>query len=268
MKKSIITLFVAAAVSLSASAQNKIGDIVKSGEQYFIYITELGSPESNSEFQKNLAVIQSQNSAIRKMQDDLKAGASPENRAYNEALLQKMEKSYKENEKLMGQAYGFAPNRTYRQIYYKSNLCVMLTKDEMAELKMKDGTPVDPQKISNLTQFALYRIKEINGPKENEKLQMRMGEYFKKQAEVAKLRKQLAETKDALQQKSLGEKVAAGEKAIKEFDAKIRADYGLPAERNYAVEVANSRLYMLLNSEETKRVKDGIDKAKKAKSNK
>ena len=37
-----------------------------------------------------------------------------------EATLKKLEANYKENEKIMAKAYKFAPNRTYKQVYFKS----------------------------------------------------------------------------------------------------------------------------------------------------
>ena len=255
MKKTLLILTAVAGIALGCHAQDKIGDIVKSGDQYFIYLTELASPEANMQFQKNLAIVKEQNAQVKQLQDELKAQTNPDSKAYGTAVLQKLERKYKENEKLMGKAYGFAPNRTYRQLYYKSNLCIILTKDEIAQLKMQDGTAIDPQKISNLTQFAMYRVKEVSGPKENEQLQIKMGQYFQKQAAVEKARKALSAAKDPIEQKKLNDQIVAGEKQVKEIDAQIRKEYGLPEGRSYAVEVSNSRLYMLLTPQEVEQLK-------------
>lgn len=250
----IISMSIAALllVSGAVSAQNKVGDIVKSGNQYFIYLLELRTPEANEEFQRNLSIIQVQNSQIKHLKDQISAEKDAEKKLYLEATMKKLEAEYRENEKLMAQAYRFAENRTYKQVYFKTNICVVLTKNEIAEMKMSDGTLLDPQKMSNKSNFSMYRITEINGSLDNDKLQNALAGLMNKQLEINKLRKQLSETKDAVAQKSLNEKIVAAEAEIKKLDGAIRKDYKVPAGRDYAVEVSNSRLYMLLTDAEVK----------------
>ncbi len=264
MKKIIICSLLACA-TLAGYAQNKVGDIIKSGDQYFIFLSEFKTPEANDEFQRNLSVIQAQNSQLKHLKDQITATKNEEQKLYLDATMKKLEMDYKQNEKVMGQAYGFASNRTYKQIYFKSNLCVVLKKDEIAELKMDDGTLLDPQKMANKGNFSMYRIREVSGPQENEKLQIALTDLMNKQLEINKLRKQLSETKDAVAQKNLNEKIVAAEADIKKIDEKIRQTYKVPQNRDYAVEVANSRLYMLLTPEEVKQVQEQLKKAQKAK---
>ena len=261
--KSIILLAAITACAFSALAQNKVGDVVKSGEQYFLYLAEFRSPEANDEFQRNLSVIQRQNAQIKKMKDQIAASNDEENKLFLQASLKKLESEYKINERIMGETYGFAANRTYKQIYMKSNLCIMLKKTEIAELQM-DGKPLDPQKMVNKQNFSMYRIKSVEGAKENEQLQEKIAKIFSAQLNLNKLRKQLSETKDPVAQKDINAKIANLEKLIKDADANIRKDYGLPEGRDYAVEVANSRMYLLLTPEEIKQILEKNKAAQKA----
>ncbi|MBE6413175.1 MAG: hypothetical protein E7035_01315 [Verrucomicrobiaceae bacterium] len=260
--KKIITSSLLAVVAVACFAQNKVGDIIKSGDNYFMYLAEFKTPEANEEFQQNLAVIQTQNAQIKQLKDQIKASNKEEQKLYMEATLKKLEANYKENEKIMAKAYKFAPNRTYKQVYFKSNLCIILSKDEIAQLRMNDNTLIDPQKMANKRNFSMYRVKEINGSQENEQLQIQLTDLMNKQLEINKLRKQLAETKDAVAQKSINEKISVAEKAIKDIDGKLRAKYTIPQGRDYAVEIANSRLYLLLTPEEIKQIQQHIEKAK------
>ena len=58
--------------------------------------------------------------------------------------------------------------------------------------------------------------------------------------------------------------IVQSENKIKAIDAEIRKTYDIPTARDYAVEVANSRLYMLLNDKEKKDLMQRIAKAKAA----
>ena len=260
MKKILLAL-IAAACILPAAAQNKVGDVVKSGEQYFLYLAEFRSPEANDEFQRNLSVIQTQNAQLKRLKDQIAAANDEEHKLFLQATMKKLEGDYKANERIMGEAYGFAANRTYKQIYMRSNICIMLKKTEIAELSM-DGKPLDPQKMSNKQNFSMYRFKVVDGAKENEQLQDKLAKLLSTQFELNKLRKQLSETKDPVAQKGVNEKVADAEKQIKAMDAEIRKTHGIPDGRDYAVEIANSRLYLLLTPEEVKQI---LEKSKKAK---
>ena len=137
MKKIILYTLISVA-TVVGFAQNKRGDIIKSGEQYFIYLSEFRTPEVNEEFQRNLSIIQAQNAQLKQIKDRIASSQKEEEKLYLQATMKKLENEYKANEKIMGQAYGFASNRTYKQIYFKSNLCVILTKEEIAQLKMNN----------------------------------------------------------------------------------------------------------------------------------
>ncbi len=262
MKKIILSTIMASTM-LCAFAQDKVGDIVKSGDNYFAFIAEFNSPEANEEFQRNVSIVQNQNSQIKQISDQIKAEKSEDQKRFLEATLGKLQQEYKQNASLMSQAYGFAENRTYKQIYLESNLCFILTKDEIAKLKMTDGTLLDPMKMANKSNFSMYRVKTVSGAQENEKLQNIFADMIGKQVELNKLRKQISETKDALEQKKLNDKLATLEKQIKDTDASIRKTYGVPEKRDYAVEISKSRLYMLLTKEEVAKIEAQIAKAKK-----
>ena len=262
MKKIILTSILTSAL-LCGFAQNKVGDIVKAGDQYFAYIAEFKSPEANEEFQNNVAIVQQQNSQIKQLQDQIKAEKSEDQKRFLEATLSKIQQDYKQNANLMSKAYGFAENRTYKQVYFESNLCFMLTKDEIAKLKLDDGTLLDPLKMVNKSNFSMYRAKKVSGAQENEKLQNVFADLIGKQVELNKVRKQVSETKDALEQKKLNEKLTALENQIKTIDANLRKTYGIPEKRDYAVEISNSRLYVLLTKEEVAKIEAQIAKAKK-----
>ena len=72
--------------------------------------------------------------------------------------------------------------------------------------------------------------------KENEQLQIKMGQYFQKQAAVEKARKALSAAKDPIEQKKLNDQIVAGEKQVKEIDAQIRKEYGLPYGQDRVIE--------------------------------
>ncbi len=264
MKKLLLCTLLAS-IALASQAQDRIGDVVKSGENFFIYLTEFKSPEANDEFQRNLSLVQAQNSQLKRLKDQMTATKNEEQKLFLEASMKKLEKEYKQNEKIMGEAYGFASNRVYKQIYFKSNLCIILKKTEIAELKMDDGNPIDPQKMANKGNFSMYRFKEIIGHQENEKLQIALTNLMNKQLEINKFRKQISETKDVVSQKAINEKIVKAEADIKKLDDEIRKAYQIPEKRDYAVEVSNSRLYMLLTPQEVQQVNAQLEKDKKDK---
>ena len=262
MKKLIATI-TAATLATVCLAQNRVGDIVRSGDDFFVYLTELKTPEGNDEFQRNISIIRMQNSALKHLKDQMTAEHDNEKKLYLDAQFKKLEGEYKLNEKLMAESYGFAPNRVYKQVYMASNICLVLKEGEIAELRM-DGKPIDPQKMVTKGTVSMYRTKSIEGAQENEKLQNRLADLMNVQLEIDRTRKQLAETKDVVAQKSLNEKIVQNENRIKAIDAEIRKAYDIPPARDYAVEVANSRLYMLLNDKEKKDIMQRIAKAQKA----
>ncbi len=261
--KKLIAAITAATLATVCLAQNRVGDIVKSGDDFFVYLTELKTPEGNDEFQRNISIVRMQNSALKHLKDQIAAEHDNEKKLFLDAKFKKLEGEYKLNEKLMAESYGFAPNRIYKQVYMASNICIVLREGEIAELRM-DGKPIDPQKMATKGAVSMYRTKSIEGAQENEKLQNRLADLMNVQLEIDRTRKQLAETKDVVVQKSLNEKIVQSENKIKEIDAEIRKAYGIPPARDYAVEVANSRLYMLLNDKEKKDVMQRMAKAQKS----
>ena len=85
--KKILLVLIAAACILPAAAQNKVGDVVKSGEQYFLYLAEFRSPEANDEFQRNLSVIQTQNAQLKRLKDQIAAANYEEHELILQATM-------------------------------------------------------------------------------------------------------------------------------------------------------------------------------------
>ena len=186
MKKLIATI-TAATLATVCLAQNRVGDIVRSGDDFFVYLTELKTPEGNDEFQRNISIIRMQNSALKHLKDQMTAEHDSEKKLYLDAQFKKLEGEYKLNEKLMAESYGFAPNRVYKQVYMASNICLVLKEGEIAELRM-DGKPIDPQKMVTKGTVSMYRTKSIEGAQENEKLQNRLADLMKQKTLLRKNR--------------------------------------------------------------------------------
>ena len=93
--KKIILCTLLASIALAGYSQNKVGDIIKSGDQYFIYLSEFRTPEANDEFQRNLSVIQAQNSQLKYIKDQITTTKNEEQKLYLEATMKKLENDYK-----------------------------------------------------------------------------------------------------------------------------------------------------------------------------
>ena len=151
--------------------------------------------------------------------------------------------------------YGFVSNRDYRITYDESNICVPITKEELSELKSKDGKKLDPLKIITRGNTSLYILKNISGARTNEELQRMLGFSISRKNEIDKLRTELAGTVDPQAQLKISANISAAEKAMQSNEEKLRQKYGIDKNQNYTVEISKSKMYLVITPEEERELR-------------
>ncbi len=253
MKYPLISAIIATAIIASAafaSAQEKVGDIVKAGDTAYMLVCELKTPEQNVNFQRNINIMQRDSQAIDFFRKKIGEESDPAKKAELERKLKILEKNFETNDAAMRKAYGFSANRKYRMIFLESNICVPLSNDALSSLKDEAGNALDPMKIFQRGNKSLYLKKTVTGDKDNEALQRTIGFIVKRRADVEKLRKELAETTDPSKQMEITSKLGSGEKALVEAEEKMRVQYGIKSKSDYVIETSKSKLYLVLTPEE------------------
>ena len=178
--KTLFTIF-AAIAALSASAQTgsepQAGDIVRQGNSIYYLVRVFATPEQNAAFQRDIDIMRRHATAIDKCKlrikeitdaektfekDPKKLEALAADKARISSALDKLVKDFSTNEEAMKKLYGFVSNRDYRITYDESNICVPITKEELSELKSKDGKS-DPLKGLERPELTVLEGNEIAG---------------------------------------------------------------------------------------------------------
>ena len=253
MKKYATFLISALSVICAAQlrADDKPGDITKVGDTSYLLVRHFTTAAQNETFQRNLSIMQRDAKAIALLKSMIEKEADETKKADLQNKLSQIEEAFKTNDATMQKNYAFASNRSYKFVFIKSNICVPLTKEELSTLRGENGEELDVLKISKKNDASLYKVAEISGIPENE-------------ADIEKLRAEIAKTTDAEQQLDIMNRLSAAEKAYQEAEANLRKKYGIQEGRNYVVEVEDSKLYLILTPEEVMKI-DLEKQASKAK---
>ncbi len=264
----------AAFAALPLCAQNKaparelqLGDMVKQGDKIYYLVRIFSTPEQNAAFQRDIDIMRRHASAIDKCKtrleelaelaksaDEKKRPQIDTEKARIEKIRDTLTKDFSANEEAMKKLYGFVANRDYRITYDESNVCVPLTKEELSELKTADGEKLDPLKIITRGDTSVYILKNISGTRENEQLQRMLGFSITRKMEIDKLRDELSQTVDPQEQLKISAAISSAEKAMQENESNLRAKYGIQKERNYAVEVVKSKMFLIISPEEAQEI--------------
>lgn len=247
----------------TSRAQEKIGDVVTTPNSAFMLVNEFDSPEKNDVFNYNLNIMQRQAGVLKAIAEKI---AAEKDQPKKDALIkqqEKLEMEFKANDEAMRKNFAFATDRQYRFIFLGSNICTALTDAELSNLKSDDGILLDPLKIVKKGNANYYRLKSIDGIKENEELQRALNFSLSKKMNIDALRKQISETIDATAQMDLAKKISAEEMAMKENDKLFREKYGIADKKNYLIEISKSRLMLVLTPQELEMIKKQEQENKK-----
>ena len=271
--KKLFTIF-AAIATLSASAQTgrepQAGDIVRQGNSIYYLVRVFSTPEQNAAFQRDIDIMRRHATAIDKCKlrikeitdaektfekDPKKLEALAADKTRISSALDKLVKDFSTNEEAMKKLYGFVSNRDYRITYDESKICVPINKEELSELKSKDGKKLDPLKIITRGNTSLYILKNISGARANEELQRMLGFSISRKNEIDKLRTELAGTVDPQAQLKISANISAAEKAMQSNEEKLRQKYGIDKNQNYTVEISKSKMYLVITPEEERELR-------------
>ena len=248
--KRYFTIALAAVACLFLRAEEKLGDIKNVGGMDFLLLREFNTPEENSAFQRNVQIMRRYSQVIGAIKKKLETTSEEKGKAALEAKLKQLQDEFKINEQTMRKAYAFATNRNYRLVTLESHICTHISKDELSSMRFADGSPIDPLKTFERNGNVFYRGISISGVKENEEFQRILGSMITRKTESDELRKQLASTTDPTKQLEISKNLSAIEKAIKETDSSMRKKYSVKEKTDYIIEVAKSKLYLMLTPEE------------------
>ena len=252
--KKLYTILTILILVKSAIFAEKIGDIVKSGNNAYMLVCELNTPEANANFQRNINIMQRSANAIEVAKTKIEEETDPAKKAKYQDALKTLEQDFKTNDQAMQKAYAFSANRKYRMVFLETNICVPLSAKELSELKDENGKPIDPMKVFQRGNTSLVVINKIVGVKENQELQRLIGFVVKRRAEMEKLRKDLVATTDAVKQMEITKKLGAIENALNESEENLRKSYGIKSKSDYLIETAKLKLYLILTPEELAKI--------------
>ena len=247
-----VFLFAVSALCASAPVANaqKIGDVAKFDDKFYMFVNEFKTPEQNDLFNHNIGIMQRYAAALRDLQAKVKAEPDERKKEELQTKLSALENEFKANDNAMRKSYAFASDRKYRMVFLSSNICTALDKEELSSLKTSDGVQMDPMKIIQKGGTNYYRLKSINGIPDNLELQKNLNAVMAYKMQVDDLRSKIAGTVDANQQLELTKKLSDTEMAMKQHDAKVREKYGIHPKKNYIVEIGHSQLWIELTPQE------------------
>lgn len=245
-----IAAFAAAAAAPIPAAAQKVGDIALMDGAQYMMVSELKTPEQNDLFNYNVHTMRRYAGKLKELQTRLREEKDEAKKAEIQKVFDALDKEFKANDEIMRKQYAFASNRKYKMIFLSSNICTALSKEELSNLKTSDGTQMDPMRIIQKNGANYYRLKSIEGTRENAELQRSLGTMLAQKAALGELRKEIASTMDAPKQMKLTKKLSEDEMAMKALDAELRRKYGISENKNYIVEIKHSQIWLELSPEE------------------
>lgn len=238
----------------SASAP-KLGDIITTPNAAFMLVREFNTPEENDTFNRNVEVMRQSASQITALENALKNEKEPAKKSAIEDAIKRLENTFKANDVAMRRAYSFASDRKYKMVFLKTNLCSEITNAELSELKNSKGEDLDPMRVIKKNGSNYYRLRQIEGEKANDEFQRDLNKTLAAKINIDKMRAELAKMTDDEKQMVLAGKISEQERIMKNSDAQFRKKYGLDAKVNYIIEIAHSRLFLILTSQELQMIK-------------
>lgn len=245
-----IAVFVLFSLPLTQLRAEKVGDVIKSGSTAFMLVNILTTPEKNEAFQRDIEIVMRQAKLIDFVREKLSETKTDEEKERVNAKLKQMEEEFELNNKTMVKLYNFAADRKFRLIFVESFVCVPISDEEMSNLRLSDGTEMDPLRIVQHNKKNVYQLTKISGIKENEELRRFLTYSMEKKAEIEKMRAEIANTTDPNLQIEISSKLAALEKAIRDNENNLKAKYNIAEGSSYIIQTAISKLYILLTPEE------------------
>ena len=120
-----------------AAAQAPVPGPQTAGEQKLIRISTLNSVDANTEFMKNVQLVQNQRQLILALNNQLQSSTDP---AEKEQLTQRRTQALaklNENNRKMLQTYGFTLNRNYMYVIEKSSVYMAVSEEEATSIKAR-----------------------------------------------------------------------------------------------------------------------------------
>ena len=124
-----------------AAAQAPVPGPQTAGEQKLIRISTLNSVDANTEFMKNVQLVQNQRQLILALNNQLQTSTNP---AEKEQLKQRRAQALaklNENNRKMLQTYGFTLNRNYMYVIEKSSVYMAVSDEEATNIKVRRDSP-------------------------------------------------------------------------------------------------------------------------------
>lgn len=244
------TLFICLLLLPFATHAEKVGDVIKSGNTALMLVNILNTPEKNEAFQRDVEIVMRQARLIDFVREKMDEAKDEEEKSRISAKLKQMEDEFNVNNQTMVRLYNFAADRKFRLVFLESFICAPITDDEMSNLRLADGTEMDPLRIVQHNKKNVYQLTKITGLQENEELRRFLTYSIGKKGEIEKMRAEIANTTDPETQMEISSKLAALEKAIRDNENQLREKYNIAGHSSYIIQTAISKLYILLTPEE------------------
>ncbi|MFI3290244.1 MAG: hypothetical protein R3Y46_00040 [Opitutales bacterium] len=252
--RTFLILLSAIFINLSALAQSsslKLGDVVRLGDDTYMYIKEIRSVEQNATFQKNVSIMQRYAQALKNAKDGLNNESLTE--SDKESLnmkIKEIEDLYVANNQAMTKFYNFSVERQYRQDHDDIYISTYLSDSEMDNLQIEGDLSLDLDKIAEVEGRKVYRQTRVQGLDNVRKFQRELFSFLNRQVELKKLEEQLLASADVLEKNNISTQISNLNKSLEETQKALLKDYNMIPHRNYFIELNNCKLYLLMTPQE------------------
>lgn len=247
-------------------AQEKIGDIISSGNIHMLVVAKFDSANANEMFQRNVGIMTQQSATIENLKKKISEMKDGEEKTSLSNKLKQLQDEFDANEKAMQKYYSFSVDRQYKIIYDKTNIIIPVSDTDIENLRKDSAVQLDPDKIFEKNGKKFYRYGSVIGAKNNDEFQRYIHFMIARQIDIKKLRDELSKNTEPKAQLEISEKIASIEKALKEKSNDMFQKFNLNPKENYAIEVEKSRLLIVLTPEEIiqmEQVKKSMPQTKK-----
>lgn len=242
----------------ASSAPSKL-DFIEQNGQKFIHVSTINTVEANQQFMQNVNIVNQQRQQIGLLTEANKVVQSKE---AHDALAKEIETAAKkldENNAIMAKQYGYSLTRQYIHAIVKTRIFIKLSDEEYKKAKEDPETKADDLLVRGNDKFRLIAIiptvdennlfrrnVQLVQTQRNQLVQMKQAEASATGEDKAKLEEQIKTAEETL---------------VKNNDEMVKR-YGFSLNRDYLVEIEESKLYTLATEEEfLKAEKEAADRA-------
>ncbi|MDR2862482.1 MAG: hypothetical protein LBV54_01195 [Puniceicoccales bacterium] len=250
----------APAPASSAAATADEPEFIELNGQRYALISSIKTIAANKEFQDNINIVQQQRNILIDFHRRKEAAfTTPEKEALQQRI-DEMLKKLDENNATMAKVYGFSLLRNYLLQIIKSRVLLQLTDSEYNQLTEAERNA--PDAISTRTikdkdgkdvTIRLKYVATISGIAENDIFRQELKLINDHRQNINQLKQALTQIRNEGDKKKLDDAIKKGTEELQKVSDELLKKYRFNLQRDYAIDVEESRLYTAVTEEEIKK---------------